>query len=429
MGTASCNKFLEVKPKGVILPETVSDYEGLLNSSSLTETFPSHILYFADDVQGQFRITDRSSAANAYYWKNQLEQNAEVSPPIWGLLYRSIYNTNIIIRYVEEATEGSDQQKKQLLGEAMAIKADCYFNLLTTYAKAYDASSASTDPGLPLVTTTDVTEKTPERSSVAATIDEIISLLKQAADYLPSASISRIRANKYAAYAILARVYLYMHDMENASLYAGKALEADHELLDYNNYTRETLPAAEASPETIWMRLSDDWGLPAFMIYSDDLLQYFGDDDLRIPMFRRDPLPITRTYANGNPGFGPSFPEMYLIVAEAAAKQGHTQQAIDLLNMLREKRIRIDMYTELSAGTPEEALDMVMAERRREMAFSGQRWMDMKRLDAENRMPAVVRKNYETGETEATLEPGGSAYTLEIPTRVLQFNPEMTKNH
>src|SRR5688500_17364659 len=104
---SSCNKYLEVKPKGVILPEKLSDYEGLLNSQTLTETFPSHILYFADDVQGEFRITDQSAAANAYYWRPQMEINAEVSPPVWGLLYRAIYNTNIILNYVEGSVDGS----------------------------------------------------------------------------------------------------------------------------------------------------------------------------------------------------------------------------------------------------------------------------------------------------------------------------------
>jgi len=426
---SSCNKYLEVKPKGVILPEKLSDYEGLLTSHQLTETFPSHMMYLTDDVQGEFTITDRGSSANAYYWRPQLELNSELSPPVWGLLYSAIYYTNIILNYVDETNDGSEEQKKKIFGEAMIIKADCYFNLLTVYAKAYNASTASSDPGLPLINSTDVTDKTPQRSSVEETIAEIISLLKQAADNLPATNISRVRANKYAAYALLARVYLYMHDYNSASLYAEKALESDHELLDYNNYDRESLLPAEQSPETIWMRLSEDYGVPGFMIYSDDLLQYLNDDDLRLAHFRRDPLPITRIYARGNAGFGPTYPEMYLTKAEALALAGNANDAIDIVNMIRKKRIKTDAYVDLHANNSEEALEIVMAERRREMAFLGQRWMDMKRLDAENRMPDVIRKNLETSEVEATLKAGSSTYTFEIPVRVLLFNPEMTKNH
>jgi starch-binding outer membrane protein, SusD/RagB family len=102
---------------------------------------------------------------------------------------------------------------------------------------------------------------------------------------------------------------------------------------------------------------------------------------------------------------------------------------MELINMLRKKRIKADAYADESAVTQEEAIEKVLAERRREMAFSGQRWMDMKRLDADDRMPEVKRLNFETMVEDATLPPHSDAYTFEIPSRVLLFNPQMTKNH
>jgi len=121
----SCNKFLEVKPKGVVLPEKLADYEAMLNSPTLIETFPSQALYCNDDMQGEFSASDRSAKSNAYYWRPQLDVSAEVSPSVWGQLYHSIYDANVSISYVSEATEGSDQRKREVLGEAMAIKAEC----------------------------------------------------------------------------------------------------------------------------------------------------------------------------------------------------------------------------------------------------------------------------------------------------------------
>jgi tetratricopeptide (TPR) repeat protein len=425
----SCNKFLDVKPKGVVLPEKLADYEALLNSAPLTETFPGQLVYATDDVQGEFRPSDRSADASAYYWQSQLDNSSELPPAIWGPIYRSIYNTNILINYVEGAIDGTEQQKKEVMGEGKIIKAECYFTLLTAFANAYDAGSAATDPGIPLVNSTDVTEKTPARSSLQESLEEVIRLAGEAATSLPATNINRLRPTKYAAYGLLARVYLYMGDYNKANENATKALEATHELLDYNNYDRETLPLAEVNPETLWARFSDDQLVPGYMIYSDNLLTYLNNDDLRLAMFRRDPLPITRILANGNVSFGQTFPEMYLIQAEALARNNQVTEAMAIVNMIRKKRIAAAAYTNETAANKEVAIQKVLDERRRELAFTGQRWMDMKRLDQEGRMPEVVRYALGTTTVEARLAPHSAGYTFEIPVRVLMFNPQMQTNH
>lgn len=425
----SCNKFLEVKPKGVVLPEKVADYEGLLNSQKMTETFPAELLYSTDDIQGEFRPSDKSSNASAYYWQSQLDPSTDLPPAIWEPAYRSIYSANVIINYVESAIDGTGQKKEEVLGEGMLVKAECYFTLLTAFAKSYDAATASADPGLPLVNSTNVTDKIPARSSLKESFDELIRLATEASKILPDVNINRLRANKFAAYGLLARAYLYMSDYEKASEFAAKALEAPHEVLDYNTYTRESFPPAELNPEALWVRFSPDYGVPGFMIYTDDLLKHFSSDDLRIPIHTRDPLPVTRIYANGNASFGLTFPEMYMIQAEALARDNKPVEAMAIINDLRKKRIATASYADETAATQEEAIAKVIAERRRELAFTGQRWMDMKRFDHENRMPEIVRYTLGTTDVEATLPPHGKGYTFEIPARVLNFNPGMQKNH
>lgn len=425
----SCNKFLEVKPKGVVLPEKLADYEAMLNSRTLTETYPSQELYCTDDMQGDFSASDRSAKSNAYYWRPQLDISTEVSPSVWGQLYRCIYDANVIINYAGNSSEGSAEKKKAVIAEAMTIKADCYFNLLLMYAKTYDRDHAAGDPGLPLVTSTNVTAKTPDRSSLQETMNEILSLLGQASQSLPETSTTRFRATKYAAMGLLARVHLYLGNYDSALIYSTGALEKAPALLDYNTLTRETVPTTELNPETLWARLSEDYGVPGFLIYSGDLLGYFDEHDLRIPLYRRDPDPVTRVYANGNAGFGISYPEMYLTQAEVYARTGKIDEAMQIINLIRKNRIDAAAYADETAVSRDEALDKVLAERRRELAFVGTRWMDMKRLDRENRMPVVERKNLESMAVEAKLEPHDGGYVFEIPTRVLQFNPKMQKNH
>lgn len=429
-GFSGCNKFLDVKPKGIVIPEKLSDYEAILNSYPAINTFSPALLYCTDDYYGEFDEINRSIAANAYFWRKGLDPNEKENPAVWGEQYRSVYNTNIIINNVMGAKEGSEAKKQSIRAEAWVIRAECYFNLLTVFAKAYNPATASNDPGLPLVNSTDVTDKAPARSSVQAVLDTIIDNLTEAITYLPAANLNRYRATKYAAHGMLSRIYLYMGDYSKAAMHATEALKAPHSFLDYNDYASSfDLPESDVNPEILWQRASEDYTIPGFLLISDDLKSYYKDNDLRYEFFtgtNNDGL-----YFYGPPGtanFGITFQEMELTRAEVLARQGHTTDAMDIINDLRKYRIISGEYVPLTAVSPDDALSKVLAERRVELAFGGQRWMDMKRLDREGMMPEVKRIDRESGVVRATLPPHSPQYTFEIPARVLQFNPGMIKN-
>jgi starch-binding outer membrane protein, SusD/RagB family len=63
---SGCNKFLDITPKSVILPEKVADYEGILNSPTLCNTFPINLLDFADDNLNSLDALNITSTANGY---------------------------------------------------------------------------------------------------------------------------------------------------------------------------------------------------------------------------------------------------------------------------------------------------------------------------------------------------------------------------
>lgn len=426
-----CKKFLDVVPKGVVIPEKVNEFELILNSEPLTSSFPQQIMYASDDIMTPYTKLDDNPDANAYFWKTQLNNGVEASPAVWGSLYRSIYNTNVIISKVMNAVDGTEAKKKQILGEALTFRAAFYFDLATVYAKAYDPQTAGTDPGIPLVTSTDVTEKAPPRSSVKATFDTIIKNLKTASEYLPELSPSNARINKYVAYGMLARVYLYMQDYANAGLYADKALAAPHAILDYNDYFGGyEIPPSEDNPEILWHRLTEDYAAIFYITWSSQLIDTYSFDDMRKELLAVDYYGFGE-YLYGGPDYGTygiGFPEMMLVKAEALARDNKIGEAMNMLNTLRVKRIMTDTYEPSTAATKEEALQLVLQERRWELAIKGPRWSDMKRLDAQDRMPAVERLDMATGEVLETLEPNSTHYTFEIPSRVLLFNPNMEKN-
>lgn len=427
----ACNKFLDIKPKGLILPERVSDYEGLLNSRTLTQTFQVSLLHFTDDNLNSFDALNQSAVANAYYWRPIITINQKADPEVWGPLYNVIYSANVIINDVMEATDGTMEKKEQVMGEALVIRANCYLDLLTVFAKAYNPATAATDPGLPLVTSINVTDKAPMRSSVKATLDLMISDVLKAAASVPISNLNRYRVTKYVAYGLLSRIYLYMADYVNAKKYAEMALVAPHSTLNYNSFASDMdFPDYELSPEVLWQRTSIDYSAPSSMLYSVDLKTYFNNDDIRYTFLTTTSnAGLGRGSLPGNYNFGISFPEMELTKAEVLARQGNFTNSMIIVNALRKNRIKTGAYVDQNASTGEEALIKVLAERRRELAYSGLRWFDMKRLDQDGRMPVVKRLNLDTQVIDATLAPHSAQYTFEIPVRVQMFNPGMELNH
>lgn len=432
-GFSGCNKFLEVKPKGIVIPEKLSDYQLMLNSQQLTLTFPPALLYCTDDYYEEFDDLSTVPAANAYYWRPGIDQNEKENPAAWGDLYNSIYNANVIINNVMATTDGAPAARASTLAEALVIRADCYFMLLTLFAKAYNPETAANDPGLPLVHSTNVTDKAPPRSSVQTTLDTIVTNVTDAIASLPLTNLNRYRVTKYAAYSLLSRVYLYMQDYENTKKYTDLALTAPHSMLNYNDYEDPySFPSTDQNPQVLWQRASMDYMIPSGMGLQRGLSALYQPGDLRLLLlsYTLNNAPDDYYYSaeNGYCNFGTTFPEMYLTRAELLARNGQTGAAMNVINELRKYRFEPGAYTPLTATGKEDALKKVLEERRRELAFRGVRWMDMKRLDREGRMPLVERKVNSTGVIKATLEPGGKKYVFQIPARVLQFNPDMQLN-
>lgn len=426
----ACDKYLDVKPKGLIIPEKLTDYEGMLNSPTMTRTFPINLLDFTDDVFNKVDALNQSPTANGYYWRPMITVNEKASPDIWGSIYRCIYDANVVINGVPKVTDGTQEKRDQIIAEAKVIRANNYLELLTVFAKGYDPATAASDAGVPLVTSIDVTDKVPGRTPLKTVLELMITDLKAAVEVLPVSNLNRYRVTKHVAYGLLSRIYLYMGDFPNAAIYTDKALEATHAILDYNAYTNKNqIPVYDLNPEVLWQRGAFS-GSPVFMIYSDDLKTYFNSSDIRysfLTVTNNDGL--GRSSLPGRYSFGIGFPEMYLTKAELLARGGQFNDAMNIVNMLRKKRIKTASYTDQTASSGEDALVKVLAERRRELAFSGLRWFDMKRLDRDGRMPEIKRINKDNNKVEATLAPHSPNYTFEIPVRVQIFNPGMELNH
>lgn len=429
----SCKKFLDVKPSGVIVAETVAEFEGILNASQVTNPFGLNALPLiaTDDVTDKSLQPQQTSVkANTYFWKEYINSSADARPEVWNEMYNSIANLNVIVEGVLDAKDGSMAKKKSLYAEALVSRSFCYFHLLSMFAPAYTEAGAETDYGLPYVTSTDQSLKAPERGTLKESYEHMITDIKAAIPDLPETNVNNSRVTKNVANGMLSRVYMSMGKYDEALEYANEVITSGAAIiLDYNDFVGDDLPNTNGSPEELWVR----YAFNVRYFYSSNLLSKYNlMEDLRIDFFASVDANGVYSYGGSSsyaPNRGITYAELYLNKTEAMARAGKFEDALDIVNdEIRMKRFSPDDYTPLTATTKEEAINKILEERRRELAFKGLRWSDMKRLNAEGRMPEVKRFGADGITVLGTLLPGSVNYTYQIPLAVQSFNEGMPLN-
>lgn len=438
---SGCDNYLEIMPKGVTLLTTVDDYDRWLNEETLARgisgTSAGRINYLGDNVD-LVNITSPPTTISelVYIWALQFSTDMTADPVFWGEHYAKINQFNTVLLGVDQATGGSASRVRSLKAEAFLGRALEYFYLLNLYGKPYDAATADQDLAVPFVTSNDVSQVVPPRSTVAEVYKQIIDDINIAIpDLSADNSSNRYRGSRAAAYSVLARIYFYTRNYPEAQRNAELALQQGNAIMiDFNG----DLPPSSYTnlqPDVIYGRaMSLD--VPVTL----DFMRSFANDDLRVRMFYLNADNYTFTI-RGSTTFlphrmtpilqltntGTSVQEMKLIIAECAARSNDLPLALQQLDDVRKNRFATASYVRFESSDQEAVLQEVLKERRHELPFSGLRWFDMRRLDKENRMQTVNRYNA-AGDLVASLPPGSDRYTLQIPIQALSFNPGMPQN-
>lgn len=121
------------------------------------------------------------------------------------------------------------------------------------------------------------------------------------------------------------------------------------------------------------------------------------------------------TYVNYN---GIATDEMYLIRAECYARSGKIVLAMNDLNALLVNRFKKGTFIPLHAGNDDDALNLILNERRKELIFRMLRFTDIKRLNKEG--ANITQKRIINGVAH-TLSPNDPYYALPIPENVIQY--------
>ena len=429
-----CKKYLDKKSNdALVVPATLQDLQGLLDDGfTMNQETPSLPSSSSDDyfLPEQTAVGMPSGFKDIYTWqiKTYKYQND------WSKNYLPVYNANVCLETLSTIPKSTknEQQWNNVKGSALFFRAYCFLNLIWEYAKAYTPDSASSNPGIVLRLGSDFNVAS-ERSSVQQSYDQVISDAKASLLYLPVRPLLATRPSSAAAYGLLCRTYLSMGKYDSCLKYAEAALAINNELINFNHdddingSLSGPAPFRKFNKETIFYSVMNTTVfLHTYSAGFVDTVLYslYDSSDLRREAYfdsYNGYQKFKGTYTgNKNELFtGIAVDEMYLDKAECLIRLGKTAEGMDVLNQLLSTRWDGSAsFTPLTATNRQEALNIVLTERRKELLLRGLRWIDIKRLNLEG-YNIVPERNF--GGMDYKLPANDNRYALPIPTDIINL--------
>lgn len=428
-----CKKYLGVIPdKSLVVPSSLEDLQALLDNN-MTMNFlimgegevSADNYYLTYDGWSSLQDGDR----NAYIWGSELFYD-NTNQNEWFWLYRPVYTANVVLESLQKIKKGGkkDASYDNIKGSALFYRAYSFYFLVTTYAKAYDSATASTDLGIPLRLSSDF-NKTLVRSNVQACYQQIIGDVMEAVFLLPVTPENVMRPSRAAAYGLLARTYLSMRKYKKAGLYADSCLMLKNDLIDYSQSPRMTdqnaNPFEPFNSEVIY---DAHGGIAPLKIQygkvDSTLYKSYEPDDLRKILFFSSNGDGSYAFVGNyfdpyDQFYGLATDEMYLTRAECSAREGNNHAALNDLNMLLSKRWKAGTFIPFTASDTPDALPLILRERQKELLFRNLRWMDIKRFNKEGANITLIRilngQNY-------TLPPNDNRFALPLPATIINLS-------
>jgi starch-binding outer membrane protein, SusD/RagB family len=338
-------------------------------------------------------LTSTTSTEETEFQQNKLSaSNGTISLNFWQRAYKLIYQANACIEGLQASPTLKPGVKDQLLAESRFTRAWIYYYLVNLFGD------------VPLVLTTDYKlNATLPRALQSQVYQQIVQDLLQAKSALPATypTAGKVRPNKWAAAALLARVYLHLQDWNQAETEATDIISSG----TYGLVTNLNNVFLANSNEAIWQLAPVESGFnttesryfvpvttatvkPTYIL-SPALLSAFETGDVRRTSWvasktiapdvfyypfkykvRNVGLPVTENYMVMR------YAEVLLIRAEARAQQDKITEAKLDLNAIRSRA----SLAGTTANTKQDLLTAVEKERRIEFfAEWGHRWIDLKR--------------------------------------------------
>lgn len=356
-------------------------------------------------LAGDELITTSSLVDFTDFQNNQVSSsNAKNSSGLWGGLYGGIYHANAVLAGISNSPKMTEAAKAWIGAETRFCRALFYFYLVNMYGP------------VPMPVTTDYNTNTfLHRTSVDSVYDLITEdlLFAQATLGNDYTSGNKVRANKWAATALLARVYLYRGNYQAAIEQATAVINAGY-------YSLEPLASVFllSGKEQILQISSAGTNLYTWDAYIFATLRTHLANPLLVNSFetadQRKAKWLLGVTIAGTAYSTPSkykittgtgtakteatsilrLGEQYLIRAEAYAHTGDLAAAKTDVDSIRH---RAGLPYLVDGLTKEVLLDTILHERRVEL-FSelGHRWMDVKRSGKANVIFGSVKNSWDS---------------------------------
>ena len=436
---SSCKKYVEIP----VAPSLLSNAEAFSSDSSATSAvlsiYSTYVTYnaaqyitYAGGLAADELQNTKSDPQLGQFSKNQvLKTNSYLDSFLWADPYILIRYCNLSVSQIAVSTGMSQAAKSQLTGEAKFMRAWNFFYLVNYFGAvplSLDATPLNNGQ-LPRAATADV-------------YNQIIADLKDAQSLLPAAyagnSAHRSRANKWAAAALLARVYLYTKDYADAKTEAALVINS-------GMYTMPDLNSAfiNTSTEAIFqfanvkgiskvgsIYRTDPAGNtvapPAYVLYPGFVKSFEAGDNRKKDWVDSTTYNNTTYYrinkyklADQSQGTNEydvvlRVAEQYLIKAEAEAQLNDVTDAQADLNVVRTRA----GLPNTTASTQETLLTAILNERKVEFFGEyGHRWFDLIRTGQADVVLGALKTTW-----------SATATLLPIPQSEIQLNPNLTQN-
>ncbi|MGN6420624.1 MAG: RagB/SusD family nutrient uptake outer membrane protein [Pseudobacter sp.] len=385
-----------------------------------------HSGLYSDELQ---RPGAAPTDVDAPWFNSNVLPSDKTLQKFWSKPYDYIFQCNNILENIVNNNRLSDTLKARLEGEARFLRAFHYFHLVNFFG------------AVPAITVTDYRVNLGKgREPVQEIWKLIIDDLTVAENLLPdninttdkSLQVG-IRASKWAAKALLARVYLYQKNWEQAEQYASKVLSSRAYQLEtsLNNvflinskeviFQLQPIKNQNNSAEATFF-IPAGSGAPQLVI-REGLYNSFETVDQRRKSWLGTYVTGAKNYYYPNKYKTRSstpakeynvvlrYAELWLIRAEARAQLGKLYGAGSASSDVNTIRQRAGCASLPEGLTQQQMLQRIEQERRVELfAEWGHRWFDLKRTAAFNN-PGETRAE----EVMRTLKPGFTMHQLLLP--------------
>lgn len=404
LSVQSCTKFVDIKPVTEVDANAIFSgdepantaliglYAKMMQQFGIMNGYPS--LYgglYADELKPLL-----PQPSDPAFCQNELNADEKVVSGIWTIAYNQINQANQVIEKIAESGGMTEKGKRRLTAEARCIRSLYYFYLVNLFGD------------VPLILTSRYQESQQVKRTPAVQIyKQMEQDLQEAVTALPEiypaylyTDTVPIRTTKYAAMALLARVYLFSGNWQAVIQQCDAVIDTKRFKLveEPNNVFRmnspETILALQPTSteyntaEGYYFVYQPSMAEPAYIL-TDSLVAAFEPNDKRFTAWTK---PAT---VNARRVYAPDkyevyegsqltelnivlrLAELYLIRAEAYAQLNNIPAAVADINVIRQ-RAGLPLLT--AAENKTSLLRAVEQERRIEF-FSewAHRWLDLLR--------------------------------------------------